>query len=193
MEEEVVRSLNEARSEWDDGSYSNYKFTRQPQTFPDVLFTDGADIIFGIEIKSWYVLAKEDEPSFRFKANKNACTDKDMIMLVPWCLSNVMSGTPKTFKPVVDMARYYCEYRNYWWKYGRKTSDNTEIEEPEGVTPYPNARDNISDSPHSDKGGNFGRIARMGLLEDYKSELKRETVLGISIKNWTKFFKSVAN
>ena len=190
IEEEVVRNLNMLRDRWDDGMYGKYKFMRQAQTFPDVIFTDGEDILFGIELKSWYVLSKEGEPSFRFKANRNACTDKDVVMLVPWCLSNVLSGTPIIFEPVVDLARYYCEYRNYWWKHVRNTNDTTEIDEPEGVNPYPNARDNISDSPHSDKGNNFGRIARMGILDDYKSELEHERILGVRVKDWRNFFKS---
>ena len=190
IEEEVVRSLNVMRSKWDDGSYSDYKFTRQAQTFPDVIFTDGKGVLFGIELKSWYVLSKESEPSFRLKVNKNACTDKDLIMMVPWCLSNVLSGTPITFKPVVDSLRYYCEYRNYWWKHVKHTTDTTEIDEPANVNPYPNARDNISDSPLSDKGNNFGRIARMGILEDYKNRVAQESLLGVKVHAWRDFFKS---
>ena len=140
-------------------------------------------------MKSWYILAKEGEPSFRFKVNLNACTDKDLIMLVPWCLSNVLSGTPIIFKPMVASARYYCEYRNYWWKHIRHTNDTTVIDEPEGATPYPNARDNISDEPRSDKGNNFGRIARMGLLDEYKSEMDNILLLGIKANKWRRFFK----
>ncbi len=190
IEEEVVRSLNMMRAKWDDGSYSDYKFIRQAQTFPDVIFTDANDILFGIELKSWYVLSKESEPSFRLKVNKNACTDKDLIMLVPWCFSNVLSGTPITFKPVVDSVRYYCEHRNYWWKHVKNTKDATEIEEPTNVKPYPNARDNISDSPLSDKGNNFGRIARMGLLEDFKDQVSEESLSGVRVRDWRNFFKS---
>ena len=190
IEEEVVRSLNVMRSKWDDGSYSDCKFVRQAQTFPDVILTDGKKTLFGIELKSWYVLSKESEPSFRLKVNKNACTDKDLIMLVPWCLSNVLSGTPVTFRPIVDSVRYYCEYRNYWWKHVKDTTDTTDIEEPANVNPYPNARDNISDSPASDKGNNFGRIARMGILDDYKGQIAHESLLGVSVRDWRKFFKS---
>jgi hypothetical protein len=102
IEEEVVRSLNMMRSKWDDGSYADCKFIRQAQTFPDVIFMKGEKILFGIDLKSWYVLSKEGEPSFRLKVNKNACTDKDLIMVVPWCLSNVLSGTPIISKPITD-------------------------------------------------------------------------------------------
>lgn len=192
IEEEVVRSLNWLRAEWDpNNEYEDCAFIRQPQTFPDVLLSNQSanEILFGIELKSWYVLSKEGEPSFRFRVNREACTVNDLIMLVPWCLSNVLSGTPVIFKPVVNLARYYCEYRNHWWKNIRETKDSTEIDEPEGVVPYPNARDNISDKPQSDKGNNFGRIARMGLLDEYKSEMDGISLLGIGMSKWRKFFK----
>ena len=191
IEEEVVRNLNMMRHKWGGDGYSDYKFIRQEQAFPDVIFTDGKNILFGIELKSWYVMAKESEPSFRLKANKNACTNKDMVMLVPWCLSNVLSGTPITFKPCGDLAQYYCEYRNYWWKHVRQTSATTDIDEPKNVKPYPNARDNISDSPLSDKGNNFGRIARMGILDDLKDRIKHELILGIRVDTWRNFFKAI--
>lgn len=38
IEEEVVRTLNILRSEWDpEDKYNNYLFVRQPQTFPDIV------------------------------------------------------------------------------------------------------------------------------------------------------------
>ncbi len=121
--------------------------------------------------------------------NKRACTPQDLIMLVPWCLSNVLSGTPVIFRPVMDLALYYSEYRNYWWQHVRNTEDSVEIEEPAGVAPYPNARDNISDRPVSDKGSNFGRIARIGLLDEYKREMDNMSLLGIGASEWRRFFK----
>ncbi len=190
IEAEVVRSLNNSRNAWDpDNLYGEYGFVRQPQTFPDVLFTNGDSIIFGIELKSWYVLSKEGEPSFRFRVNKNACTNKDLVMLVPWCLSNVLSGAPIIFKPLVDMAQYFCDYRNFWWQNIRKTNDDRTIDMPDGIKPYPNARDNISDKPASDKGNNFGRIARIGLLDKFKSEMDNMDLLGISVSEWRRFFR----
>ncbi len=57
IESEIVKSLNDLRDEWDPyGKYKKYAFVRQPQTFPDVLFTDATskDTLFGIELKSWY-------------------------------------------------------------------------------------------------------------------------------------------
>jgi hypothetical protein len=81
IEEEVVRTLNSLREVWDgERTFPNAQFVRQPQRFPDVLLIDeGQDqIIFGIELKSWYLLAKEGEPSFRFTATPSACAPADL-------------------------------------------------------------------------------------------------------------------
>ena len=71
IEDQVTASLNDLRTVLDpDNQYSLYGFERQPQTFPDiVLCTSAPDIeppiLMVIELKGWYVLAKEREPSFR--------------------------------------------------------------------------------------------------------------------------------
>jgi hypothetical protein len=113
IEEEVVRTLNELRKHWDpDDKYTEYIFLRQPETFPDVLLLNPntKDVIMGIELKSWYLLAKEGEPSFRFTTNPNACAVPDLLVVVPWALSNVLSGNPIVFKPYIKPARYIAEY-----------------------------------------------------------------------------------
>jgi hypothetical protein len=48
----------------------------------------------GIELKGWYVLAKEKEPSFRYKVTLTVCAPADLLVVVPWALSNVISGRP---------------------------------------------------------------------------------------------------
>ena len=76
LEEQVVRTLNLMRGTWDpDERYALYSFVRQAQTFPDVLLrkTSGDEILLGIELKGWYLLAKEAEPSLRFQATAAAC------------------------------------------------------------------------------------------------------------------------
>ena len=71
IEEQVVRTLNLVRNTWDpDEQYSSHSFVRQAQTFPDVLLRKAStgDVLLGIELKGWYLLAKEAEPSLRFQA-----------------------------------------------------------------------------------------------------------------------------
>jgi len=195
IEEEVVRSLNKAKREWDpENKYCDYTFIRQPQAFPDVLLknTNTDDILMGIELKSWYLLAKEGEPSFRYRVTSSACTDRDLLVVVPWVLSNVVTGTPIVFKPFVISAKYAAEYRNYWWMYERKARGDREIRSPSSVTPYPPSRDVIDDEPTVDSGHNFGRLARTGIMDDWVENCKKEKVLGIEVKRWIEFFKKAS-
>ena len=166
IEEQVVRTLNLIRNTWDPHeNYALYSFVRQAQTFPDVLLrrTSTGEILLGIELKGWYLLAKEAEPSLRFQVTAAACAKRDLIAVVPWVLGNVISGSPILFEPFVESAKYVADYRNYHWQHVRKTKQDTRLEIPIGVDPYPSKADQILDRPHSDGGGNFGRLARTGM------------------------------
>ena len=116
--------MNLIRNTWDpDENYALYSFVRQAQTFPDVLLrrTSTEEILLGIELKGWYLLAKEAEPSLRFQATAAACARRDLIVVVPWVLGNVISGSPILFEPFVEAAKYAADYRNYHWQHVRKT------------------------------------------------------------------------
>ena len=198
IEDQVVSTLNRMREVWDPNEKLMYhRFVRQPQTFPDVLLkrdasgTDAheSEILLGIELKSWYLLAKEGEPSFRFQVTPAACAEQDLIVVIPWALNNVISGYPKIFSPYVELAKYAAEYRNYWWKYIRKTKSSVEIVSPQNVSPYPQKSDKISDKPIFDGGNNFGRFARTGIMDNYLEIAKRESLCGIGAEHWLNFFK----
>ena len=192
IEQEVIRTLNDLRSEWDPtGNYRDFHFIRQAQTFPDVLFANPAtgQIIMGIELKSWYLLAKEGEPSFRYQVTVEACAVQDLLVVIPWVLSNVLSGNPIVLKPYIETARYVAEYRNYWWRSIRKSKSSEEIISPLDVTPYPSAKTQISDMPVSDSGNNFGRIARIGLLDEYVQSFQDYNLLGVRTADWRRFLK----
>jgi len=197
IEEQVVESLNNARAVWDpDDEYRTCEFVRQAQAFPDVLLkrhasADGeAEIIMGIELKGWYLLAKEGEPSFRFQVTPQACNPQDLVVVVPWALSNVLSGSPKVFRPYIEYASYAAQYRNYHWQHLRDTRLPREIRSPVGITPYPQKSDPICDQPVSDAGRNFGRFARTGIMDDYLTEARSELVRGIEARHWLAFFRA---
>ena len=193
IEEQVVRTLNLIRNTWDpDEKYPLYSFVRQAQTFPDVLLrkTSTDEILMGIELKGWYLLAKEAEPSLRFQATAAACAEWDLIVVVPWVLGNVISGSPMLFEPFVESARYAANYRNYHWRHIRKTKQSTQIEIPTGVDPYPSKADQILDKPHSDGGGNFGRLARTGMMDSYMEKLNEVQLCGIKTTYWRQFLKA---
>lgn len=192
IEEQVVSTLNRMRPVWDPmGQYQTYSFARQSQTFPDVLLrkrTDGQGVILGIELKGWYLLAKEGMPSYRFTTSPDACAPADMIVVIPWALSNVLSGTPVTFPPFIESARYVAEYRNHYWQHVRTTRSDSSVILAEDVFPYPSKNDRISDKAASDSGNNFGRIARYGVMQQYITAMRRTSIRGIPAEDWSRFF-----
>ena len=193
IEQQVVRTLNLTRNTWDpDGRYALYSFVRQAQTFPDVLLrrAAGDDILMGIELKGWYLLAKEAEPSLRFQVTENACAPPDLIVVVPWVLSNVISGSPILFEPFLEVARFAASFRNHHWRHVRKTRMDAEIDVPEGIRPYPRKSDQILDRPRADGGGNFGRLARTGMMDSYMQKLGDVQLCGIDSKYWREFLKT---
>jgi len=190
IEDRVVDTLNQMRPVWDpEGDYAFYSFVRQSQTFPDVLFRKpgGEPPILGIELKGWYVLAKEGVPSFRYKVTPGACAPSSLLAVYPWYLSEVVSGTPKLLDPYIELARYVAEYRNWYWEHGRQSTGNPVIVAT-WDTPFPSKGDGIQDTATRDQGGNFGRIARVGLLDDFCSRVGQHKLAGIASAHWLKFF-----
>lgn len=199
IEAQIVDMLNKLRDVWDsDNQYSNYTFVRQAQTFPDILLTNiqkNNDVVFGIELKAWYVFSKESEPSFRFTVDPDACAKQDLLVVIPWFLSDVISGTPSLMFPYIELGKYAAEYRNYYWSKSRETSTrSTMIVRPpvEFRRPYPQSKVEASDKAEGDKGNNFGRIARAGLLDEYLNKIKLIDYLGIRVSHWMKFFKAMS-
>lgn len=193
IEEQVVRTLNQSRSTWDpDGQYALYSFVRQAQTFPDVLLRRSSDgnVLLGIELKGWYLLAKEREPSLRFQVTEAACADQDLVVVVPWALSNVISGSPVVFEPFVKSAKAAARHRNYYWQNERKTNLDSRIEIPEGISPYPSKSEQILDRPVADGGRNFGRLARTGLMDAYVQKLNDVLLCGIKTIYWQDFLRA---
>jgi len=193
IEEQVVRTLNLTRNTWGpDEEYALYSFVRQAQTFPDVLLrkTSSGEILMGIELKGWYLLAKEAEPSLRFQTSAAACSKQDLIVVVPWVLGNVISGSPVLFEPFVESAKFAAAYRNHHWQYIRTTKLPKDIKIADGISPYPTKSDQILDKPVSDGGGNFGRLARTGIMDEYMEKLDDVQLCGIKSAYWREFLKT---
>ena len=193
IEDQVVTTLNRMRPVWDPSElYQRFSFQRQAQVFPDVLLkadSNGEEIILGIELKGWYLLAKESEPNFRFTTTAGACADADLIAVVPWALGNVLSGSPVTFKPFVASAKYAAAFRNYWWSVVRRTRSDASIFVPQNVSAYPSKSDQVADRPARDGGNNFGRLARTGLMDDYIRKSLSLRLSGIPAREWIDFLK----
>lgn len=194
IEEQIVKQLNRLRTTWDPKEkYTAYRFVRQPQRFPDVLLRAVApgvtpDILMGIELKGWYALAKESEPSFRFGATPGVCAPADLLAVYPWALSNVVSGSPRLFEPYLVHARFAAEYRNYHWEHLRRAKGATGIRLSNVSAPYPETKsEKIIDVPLGDDSGNFGRFARTKLMDPYITNLMQQTLVGIPLFAWQQF------
>ncbi len=132
IENQVVDTLNNMRSHWyPNEEYRMYSFVRQSQTFPDVLLkkidetSKNPEILLGIELKGWYRIAKEGEPSFRFQVTPSACATHDLIVVVSWSLNNVISGSPKLFALYLELSKFAAKYRNYHWQHLRQAKSVT--------------------------------------------------------------------
>lgn len=195
IESQAVETLNQMRSVWDPkGEYALYSFVRQAQRFPDVILRASAPdveppVIMGIELKGWYVLAKEGEPSYRYRATPAVCAPWDLLIVYPWALTNVISGSPRLFEPYVTTARYAALYRNWHWQYKRtqKGGGKNEIKLSTVSHFYPAKGDEIIDVPDKDNGSNFGRFARTGLMDKYMTEIDKQKLSGIPVLAWRKF------
>jgi hypothetical protein len=198
IEGQVVAALNQQRALWDpDDVWLGYTFERQSQRFPDVRLLrkgspGGPDLALGIELKGWFLLAKEGEPSFRFTTTPAACADHDLLVVVPWYLDNVLSGSPVAAEPYVVSARWAAEYRNHYWQYARDAAKGVDrtITAPADARPYPGKDAQIADQPAYDGGKNFGRVARVrGLMDEFIRNSHELEVLGIRILDWYRFLR----
>lgn len=190
IEEQTVATLNATRAIWDpNGKWADYEFKRYAESFPDVRLerNDGGVPLIGIELKGWYLLAKEEMPSFRFKASADAMTVWDLIAVFPWSLSNVISGKPVLESPYIEQAKYAADLRTHYWEH---RSANAQLVEHPNTHPYPEPGSSYSDIVHDDRGGNFGRIARVrGLMDEFIKEAMQTTLAGIEARWWVQFLK----
>lgn len=201
IEVQVVETLNRLRPVWDpDNEWPTYYFVRSAQTFPDVRLlshrpdrdSDNPEIALGVELKGWYLLSKEGEPSFRYQVTPRACSPFDLLVVIPWHLQHVLSGVPVVYNPYIEQAGYAAEYRNWAWQEMRRAKGrDPQINPPNiDVTPYPPPKVQVNDKPVSDIGGNFGRVARTGLMDKYVTDMLKTPVAGIEAMHWVRFFKS---
>ena len=193
IEQQVVNALNELRNVWDDGSWALFRWERQTQRFPDVVLRSTApgksqEPAMGIELKGWYVLAREREPSARFKVTPAVCAPMDLLAIVPWALDAAISGSPRLFDPYVVNARPAAAYRNYWWQHVRKAKGDSGLLLSEVTHSYPTKDEKIQDVPKQDA-GNFGRYSRTGAMEQYIGTLFKQKLAGIPLNDWQSFLK----
>lgn len=192
IESGVVETLNEMRSIWDkDGEYEEYSFVRQSQTFPDVILVEHGNEneipILGIELKSWYLLSKEKEPSFRYKVTEEACSENDILAVFPWSLDDVISGEPEVHRPFITNAKNASKKVNEHWISLKSHRTSSCIDYPDNVSPYPSTNKRICDKPSEGSNRNYGRLARSELMEDYIDEIMDKNLKGKKVWEWINF------
>lgn len=199
IESKVVQFLNSHRHLWDDGHWNACHFIRSNESFPDVRLVKTNDVhsvILGIELKSWFILSKEGEPSFRYRTASEACDIGDLLCIIPWYLSDAVCGNPVLATPWVFSAKAAAEATKRYWIYERQTEKPLTLEErklevPDGAKPYmENARDKTNYKTINDGGNNFGRLARTGIMSDFVNETLMTDILGIPANNWRLFLKA---
>lgn len=199
IESKVVLYLNSHRQLWDDGTWKDCHFIRSNESFPDVRLvktTNSKDIILGIELKSWFIMSKEGEPSFRYRTASEACDNGDLLCIVPWYLSDAVCGNPVLSSPWIYSAKAAAEASKRHWIYLRQTDEPLSLlyrglDTPHGIKPYmENARDKTNYKPKQDGGNNFGRLARTGIMDDFVKETLSTDILGIPADNWRLFLKA---
>lgn len=105
----------------------------------------------------------------------------------PWSLSNVISGKPILEPPYIEQAKYAADLRTYYWEH--RSANTRPVEHPE-THPYPEPGSSYSDIVHDDRGGNFGRIARVhGLMDEWVSDAMKTSLAGIEARWWVRFLK----
>src|SRR5262249_28797935 len=88
-----------------------------------------------------------------------------------------------------ESAKYAAEHRNFWWSNVREAQSNNKIIVPKNIGPYPQKSDQISDEPAYDRGGNFGRFARTGIMDEYLQIASSQLLCGVRADHWRTFFK----
>jgi hypothetical protein len=195
IEVQVVAALNAQRDLWDpNGEWALHRWERQAQRFPDVVLRTAApgkspEPLMGIELKGWYVLAREGVPTFRFTTTAAVCAPMDLLVVVPWALDAGISGSPRIWDPYVVSARDAAIYRNYHWTNIRKTSSDASVTESKVSHHYPTKAELIADVPNYDGGGNFGRYARTKAMDDYLADIFGQQLAGIPLSAWLTFLK----
>lgn len=198
IEVQVVEALNGMRTVWDpEQRWTNYRFIRSPQAFPDVKLvrrdSESTDTALGIELKGWFLLAKEGMPSLRYRVAPDACSPWDLVCVVPWYLNNAVSGKAQVASPWVEQARYAAEWRDYWWEHIRVPKNPAAprgVKLPSDAKPYPPKADLIGVVPEYDGGDNFGRLPRCRpLMDAFLADALDHPILGIPARDWQTFLQ----
>ncbi|WP_293913164.1 hypothetical protein [Deinococcus sp.] len=213
-EEALIQILNSTRFKilwyplihWNN--LSRLKFIRNTVQFPDIHLIDTLDntILLSIESKTWFLFSGDDITA-RFHVSPTYIKNDTLIVIFPWVMSKLISGSPIMYEPYICNARELAELRDKTWGAGglkafRKglpfDSNRVRFASVDHLFESKVNNHNIKSSGYQSKiiGGlvvweiethNFGKIWRIydeKINKIYKEKAFSNKLLGRTIKDW---------
>lgn len=195
IEEHLGESLNRTLVL---SNIENLEFYRNSSQFPDLFLIDNStkEILLSIELKSWFVFSG-DEITARFHTSPDAIPEGSLLIIYPWTLNKIISGSPLLLMPHVTDAKELARKRDTTWtKEGRRKIET--IGEMGIKSPINKIRNksigvqwNEKTSSWETESDNFGKIWRIydeSINIDFYSLAMRHLLDNRSIADWRNIF-----
>jgi len=195
IEEYLCESLNVSlASSFVDG----LEFYRNSSQFPDLFLIDNntKSILLSIELKSWFVFSG-DEITARFHTSPDAIPDGSLLIIYPWLLDRIISGSPLLLAPhIADAKELALKRDSAWHKEGVKKVDIvTEDEIKSAINKIRNKSVGMQWNdklkvwePESDNFSKIWRIYDDAINIDFYSKTMQYTINGRTIASWRTVF-----
>jgi hypothetical protein len=201
IENTLVQHLNNAAYEKWSKQDQNLQFARNTVQFPDLLLVDEEkdECFLHVEVKSWYIFAS-DPITARFHTAPEYIKDDCLLVVFPWYMTEIVSGTPKLLSPLVGSAKELAERRDQVWidgYQGRADPGTKKVETPPPGHLWDNPinqhniksigyqRSSTEDNWEIES-DNFGKVYRFyhPLTYDLKDDAYGKHVKGKEVSEW---------
>lgn len=205
VEDAVVSRLNAAADEWKPVG-KQWTFGRNTVQFPDIMLVDeNADavgkhrILFHIEVKTWYVFAR-DLITARFNTAPSCIKSDALLLVFPWYMTQLVHGVPRVLKPLVYPAKELALRRDTVWVTGvrrrnRKSRSKFRVMVPAADSFFANtaSNHNVKSEAYQRKGrtwvkdsDNFGKIHRFYYqpIYDFEKRTLAQSAKGKTLNEW---------
>lgn len=200
IENLIVYHLNQNSDEW-NLSDKDLKFARNTVQYPDIILVDDneSESYFHIEVKTWYALSN-DLITSRFHTSPKFIKKDSLLVVFPWCISNLIYGSPILLSPLVYNALELAKRRDEVWVSGKKQTPDlgtkkVETPDPDHVFTCPVNSHNVKsigyqrsskDEEWEKESENFAKIYRFYHSKTYelRDKVYQEELLGRPIIEW---------
>lgn len=210
LEEAVVAWLNERADEWRPEG-TDWFFARNTVQFPDIVLVEPDSdapgkyrVLFHMEVKTWYVFAK-DLITARFHTAPSCIKPDALLLVFPWYMTEVVYGVPFVLAPLAYNARELADRRDKVWAGGGKrqadrgevsTKFKVSVPDPDDFFTFNVNTQNVKSEAYQltaagawvKDADNFGKIHRFyyGPIYDFESTTLGHTLKGRTLKRWRK-------